>query len=254
MQDFDPAKLRAHRLKEAEAGFPLLRGAPNTDAIARLVFLDALSDSDKIAFATQLADLDAAQAADANAPFETLLRAPPLVEAYYAARRAPAQGLAFMPVKLYAGVCKDTGVGGFAGFAKMVAMPPEAQTPAIAHAASLSELAPVAPKRLRKLIDEAMTSRFGATAARVSSDHTRYNAAPPGGVLTVDVMFPRGMGPSWQVEHRFSAKMANGRSVWMKSYEGVWRLTPRWDYLTEANAERSIAHFVRLIEACVDLI
>ena len=33
------------------------------------------------------------------------------------------------------------------------------------------------------------------------------------------------------------------------SYEAAWPLPSRWDYVTETNAARSIAHFVRLIEA-----
>lgn len=254
MQTFDFSKARTHRLKEAEAGFPLLRGCPNTDAIAKLVFLDSLGAADRIAFADQLSDLIEAQTADLNVPLDTHLSRLPLVAAYLAARRAPAQGLAFMPVKTYAGVCKDTGVGGFDGFAKMVGMPEEAKAPAAAHAASRDELIPVAPRRLRKLIDDAMTTRFGAQATPVSSDHTRYRAPLPGGAFTLDAMFPRGMGPMYQFEYRFSAKMENGRSVWNKTYEGVWRTMSRWDYVTETNADRSIAHFVRLVETCLELI
>jgi hypothetical protein len=254
MQKFDLGKTRAHRLKEAEAGFPLLRGCPNTDAIGRLAFLDSLGDADRIAFANQFSDFQEAQTADRNQPMEAPLRKAPLVEAFLEARRPPAHGVAFPPVKLYAGVCKDTGVGGFEGWAKMVGMPESAKAPARAHAASLEELVPVAPRRLRKLIDDALTGRFGAQATRISSDHTRYGAPLTGGGFTVDVLFARGMGASHQFEHHFNARMASGRSVWMESYEGVWSIGSRWDYVTETNAEKSVAHFIRLIETCIELI
>lgn len=253
-QNFDPAKARAHRLEQARSGFPLLRGCPNTDAIARLAFLDGLSDADRLAFAGELSVVTEAQIADRNHPLDALLATAPLVAAFFAARRSPSQGVAFLPAKLYAGVCKDTGVGGFEGWAKMVAMPEEAKAPAAAHAASRDELVPVAPRRLRKLIDEALTSRFGATGERVSSDHTRYVAPLPGGQFTVDILFAKGMGPSHQFEHRFGARMTNGRSVWMESYEGVWLSMSRWDYVTETNAERSVAHLAQLIETCIEFI
>lgn len=252
------SRLRTHRLKEAEAGFPLLRGCPNTTIIARLAFLDTLCADNRMAFANQISDLAEAQAerdmtVDARG---ALMRALPLVEAFLGAagQRSPAQGAAFLPVKLYAGICKDKGVGGFDGWAKMVGMTLDARAPAPAHAASLDELVPVAPRRLRKLIDDAMSARFSARAERVSLDHTRYVAPLPDGNFTVDAMFPRGMGSSCQFDYRFGAQMTNGGSVWMQSYEGVWLSMSRWDYLTEANAERSVAHLARLAETYADLI
>ncbi len=39
----------------------------------------------------------------------------------------------------------------------------------------------------------------------------------------------------------------------MESYESVRRISNR-DYVIEANAERGVAHLVRLIETCVELI
>ncbi|PPD44430.1 MAG: hypothetical protein CTY15_06855 [Methylocystis sp.] len=246
-------------MTEAKARFPLLRGCPNTAAIARLAFLDTLSPADRTAFAGQLSDLAEAQTANQAMTLEdrgALMRTLPLAEAFLGAAgtRSPSHGVAFLPVKLYAGVCKDTGVGGFEGWAKMVAMPEAAQAPCPAHAASRDELVPVAPRRLRKLIDDSMSARFGAKAERVSSDHTRYAAPLPGGQFTIDIRFASGMGPSYQFDYHFGARMTNGRSVWMQSYESVWLSLSRWDYVTEANAERSVDHFVRLMENCIELI
>lgn len=259
MQQFDPAKTRSHRLSEAEKGFPLLRGCPNTSAIGRLAFLDGLAPADRRAFAGQLSDLADAQTANQAMSLDergALMRRLPLVEAFLGAAgtRSPSHGVAFLPVKLYAGICKDAGVGGFEGWATMVAMPEEAQAPAAAHAASRDELVPVAPRRLRKLVDDALRARFGAQATRVSSDHTRFVAPLPGGQFTLDLRFAQGMGASWQFDYLFGAGMTNGRNVWMQSYESVWLGMSRWDYVTEANAERSVTHFVRLAEACVELI
>lgn len=96
MQEFDLGKTRAHRLKEAEAGFSLLRGRPSTDAIARIAFLDGLGGRERIAFPNQLSNICHAQAADPHPPFEALLRKAPLAKGFFAAH-SPAHGVALRP-------------------------------------------------------------------------------------------------------------------------------------------------------------
>lgn len=212
MQDFDRAKLRAHRRTEAEKKFPLLRGCPSTSAIARLAWLDALGEAERMALADQLSDLDDAQSANPQAPFEAALRALPLVAGFLAARRQPAQ------------------------------------------AASPAEFVPVAQRRLRRLVDETMTERFAASATRVASDHTRYAGTFRDASLTVDILFAHGARSMHQVAHHFGGRTQDGRVVWMKSYEGIWRLPPQWDRLTETSAAPSVAHLATLIEICAGLV
>jgi hypothetical protein len=48
--------------------------------------------------------------------------------------------------------------------------------------------------------------------------------------------------------------MFHGRpAIHMQAYESVWRLAPRWDYVTRANAERSVGHLATLVAVCTDL-
>lgn len=265
MQGFDPVKVRAHRRQQAEAGFPLLRGCAATFVIGLLLFLDKLSAADRIAFADQLSDFLDTQRADPAMTLEgrnDLLRSLPLVDAYFGGilgTREPvprARDVRLLPVKVLAGVMKDAQVGGLEGWFKLVGLPddPAARAPAADHVASLDEAVPVAPRRLRKLIGDALKQRFGAQDKRITSDHTQYTAAVPGGTIKVDVLFARGSGATEQFTYDFGANIAGRPPVWMGSYEGLWRVPSRWDLVTETNADRSIAHLVRMIEACVEMV
>lgn len=137
----------------------------------------------------------------------------------------------------------------------MVALEDHARAPARAHAASLEEIVPVAPRRLRRLIGTAMTEAFSASEQRLSSEHTRYGIERPGGHVTLDILFARsGEASAHQFDYFLSATMDDGGRISRQPYEALWRCPGRWDYLTETNAERSVAHMVRLIEAWAGLL
>jgi hypothetical protein len=130
---------------------------------------------------------------------------------------------------------------------------PAARLPAPGHATSFEEIVPVEPRRLRGLVDDAMGRAFGATPQRVDKDHVRYDAVQSAGSFRVDLMFAAPGRAAHQFDYRFSTMLDGRTKVWMQAYESVWRLAPRWDYVTQANAERSVAHLVTLIGACADL-
>lgn len=263
MNNFDPGKLRAHRRAEAETGFPLLRGCPNTAAIALVNFLDSLSPADQVAYGEQLSSLEEAQAANppkTNNEFLDLVRARPLLARHMGPSlnlvppEAKAIDIRVVPVKLLSAVLKDN--GGLEGWAKIARISelPVARTPAPAHATSFDEVVPVAPRRLRKLIDDAMKSRFAAEAQRMDKEHTRYVAALDCGRLTIDFMFARAGAMQDQFDCHLSGELNDGRKLWNLDYESVWRISNRWNYVTEANAGRNIAHLVRLIDTCLELV
>ena len=123
--NFDPGKRRAHRRAEAEAGFPLLRGCPNTAAIALVNYLDTLSPADQVAYGEQLSSLEEAQAANppkTNNEFLDLVRARPLLARHMGPSlnlvppEAKAIDIRVVPVKLLSAVLKDN--GGLEGWAK----------------------------------------------------------------------------------------------------------------------------------------
>lgn len=254
--------LRAHRQAQAELDYPLLRACPTTEAIRLTLYLDGLAPADRLAYADQLSCLDeqlAAHPPASNAEIHERIRGLPLVAAFLAPRMgmaAPPRGpfdLRVTPVKVLARVLADEDSGGFEGFAKTVGLSddPVARLPAPVVAGSLDDVVPVEPRRLRKLIDEAMARALGAKAERVDKEMVRYSAIRPEGSARVDIVF----AAPGRLLHQFDysvTPLRDGRpSAPPRSYEGAWRLASRWDGVTQGNAERSVAHLVTLVEACL---
>ncbi len=264
MNGFDPVKARRHRLREAELGFPLLRGCASTEAISLLLYLEGLDLGDRLAFADQLSSLEEQQATSppsTNDELLALVRSFPLV-AQFLGRRiglVPPEPMPVdvrrMPVKVLANVLADERTGGFEGWSKIVRLSddPAARLPAAAHAASFEDIVPVEPRLLRRLFDDAMGRTFGATPQRVDKEHVRYDAVHPAGGFRVDLMFAPPGRMMHQFDYRFSAMLHRRPTIHMQAYESVWRLAPRWDYVTRANAERSVGHLATLVAACTDL-
>ncbi len=259
----DPTKTREHRQRQAERRFPLLRGSPNTAAIALVGFLDRLSASEQLSFADQLSDLADGQRANPGITVEerlALVRSLPLVARHFGrhfglSEPIPSIDVRLIPVKVLAGVLRDDVTGGFNGWAKLVKFSdePEARAPAVAHASSLQEIVPIAPGRLRKLIGDAMKKRFGAGDKRLNPEHSQFTAQIPGSTVKVDIIFARGGGSRHQFDYQVSATIGELPPIATASYEGVWLTSPRWDYVTETNADRSVAHLIRQIETCLEL-
>ncbi len=257
--------MRLHRRQQAERGFPLLRGSPNTAAIGLVNSLDQLTAGEQLSFADQLSDLADAQRTDPGITVEqrsTLMQSLPLVFRHYGrhlgliSAHVPTVDVRIVPVKVLAGVMQDELVGGFEGWAKLITFSdaPEAREPPATHASSFQEVVPVAPRRLRKLIGDAMATKFGASGQRVAADHNQFTAQMPSGSFKVDIVFAaKGNRARHQFYYSVSTKLENRPPLWTATYEGVWLTSAHWDYVTEANAERSVAHLIRQIETCVEL-
>ena len=87
----------------------------------------------------------------------------------------------------------------------------------------------------------------------MDSEHTQFTAQIASGSFKVDIRFARGSRHSHQFDYHVSAKIENRPPLWMASYEVVWFTSAHWDYVTEANAERSVTHLIRQIETCLEL-
>ena len=259
---FDPAKLRQHRQEQAAHGFPLLRACPNTAAIACITFLDTLSPAEREDFANQLSCLEDEQASrppPTHADFQEMVRAFPLLARLFGASiglhppQATALDIRQVPVKLMAKLLKEAAAGGLETLGKtlMLSDEPEARRPSPAHAASLDEAVPVAPARLRKLIDRMMSDRFGATGQAIDKQHTVYDALVPAGQLRLHAMFAPPGRMTKQLQYHIEIR---GTGHGLAAYETVWRTPGVWDYLTESNADRSIVHLGTLIGVCLTLL
>jgi len=264
MQGFALPALRAHRCRQAELGYPLVRACPTTEAVKLSLYLDGLGEGDRLAYADQLSTLEeqlAAHPPASNADIHAVIRSLPLVCGFLAPRmgmvdpeRRPVD-LRVMPVKVLARILAENPSAGLEGLAATLGLSEaaEARAPAPVIAASLAEVVPVEPRRLRKLLDEAMVRAFAARAERVGKDSVRYTFARPEGAVRVDVSFAAPGRLLHQFDYYVSAQFEGRPKLWMTSYESVWRLASRWDGVTQVNAERSAAHLAQLVSACIDL-
>ena len=257
---FDAAKLRQHRQEQAAHGFPLLRACPNTGAIARITFLDTLAPAEREDFGKQLSCLEDEQASRPPLTHDAMLeqmRAFPLLARLFGGSiglpgaQATARDIREVPVKLMAKLLEEYGDLETIGKTLMLSDEPEARRPSTAHAASLDEAVPVAPARLRKLIDRMMSDRFGATAQAIDKQHKVYDALVPAGQLRLHAMFAPPGRMTMQLNYHIEMR-GTGRGL--AAYETVWRTPSAWNYLTESNAEPSIVHLGTLIGVCLTLL
>lgn len=259
---FDAAKLRQHRQEQAADGFRLLRACPNTRAIALITFLDTLAPAECEDFANQLSCLEDEQASrppPTHAAMQEQMRAFPLFARHFGAiigldpPQATVRDIRQVPVKLMAKLLAEAGAGGLETIGKtlMLSDEPESRRPSTAHAASLDEAVPVAPARLRKLIERMMSDRFGATAQAIDKQHTVYDALVPAGQLRLHAVLASPGRMTQQLDYRIEMR---GAGHGLAAYETVWRTPGVWDYLTESNAERSIVHLGTLIGVCLALL
>ena len=256
LQSFDPVKARAHRLQEAELGLPLLRGCASTSANALVAHFDGLDRDKKLDFARQLSDFAEAQATQQPMSVDkraALLQRFPLLVGQFDIQPRKATGLHMLPVKVIAGVMKDAAVGGIEGWADGRGLSAEARRPAAAHAATLDEMVPVAPKRLLQLIGKILKDQYGATATPFGKDHISYAAVVAGRSVKLDLLLPGRGAFSW---HQFGYNLTLPGSLRLPfiTYEGIWLTSSQWDYVTENNAERSVNHFARVVEAAVSVV
>jgi hypothetical protein len=265
MHGFALPALRAHRRRQAELDYPLVRACPTTEAVKLSLYLDGLSAGDRLAYADQLSSLEEQQAAHppaSNDEIHALIRSFPLVCGFLAPRMSMVEpehrpvDLRVTPVKVLARILAESPPGGLDGLAAILRLSdaPEARAPAPVVAASLAEVVPVEPRRLRKLLDEAMDRAFAARPERVDKESVRYNFVRPEGAVRVDVAFAAPGRLLHQFNYSFSAQFEGRPKIWMTAYESVWRLAARWDGVTQVNAQTSVAHLASLVEACIDLV
>lgn len=256
MPSFDSVKARAHRFQEAELGLPLLRGCASTAANSLVAHFDGLSRDEHMEFARQLSDFAEAQASQQPMSVDSravLLQRFPLLGQQFDIQPRKATGLHMLPVKVIAGVMKDEAVGGIEGWAKTRGLSAESLRPALAHASSLDDMVPVAPKRLLQLIDKTLKDRYGATATPIAKDHISYAAVISGHPVKIEILLP-GRGAFSLHQFSYSFSLPGTMRLPYLSYESLWLTSTQWDYVTENNAERSIAHFARIIEAAISVV
>ncbi|MEL6482866.1 MAG: hypothetical protein AAFQ75_15565 [Pseudomonadota bacterium] len=245
---FDPDAVHAHRLAEAAQGFPLLRGCPNTAAIRKLRALDALDEGAQTGLFEEWRAL-AKRATGGKLPYEILVGEPeafPLTVAYQqqSAGDPATKDLGTLPVKLIAGIRKDSAIGGLEGWARSMDLPDTALHPTERFAPSLDALVPADPRKLRKALAETTGERFGATAEKASGEQTYYTGAIEDWGVALDVTFARsgGAARTGQLDYQVWVLPPGGKRERIGPYEALWGLPSGWDYVTEAGLTAATAH------------
>ncbi len=239
MAGLNAERLAAHRRDQAVVGWPLLAGCPSTAALGAMAYLERLGEDDRLRLVDELNAVENDGGRSLLSDHRAAPRASSL-DAYLSAvgQRGPS-GLSRVPVKVLAGVRNDDAVGGLDGWIRQVGLEGAAALPPRSFARGLDELVPVSPRRLRRLVTAMMGDRCEAVPDRVSREVDRFVVELADGSMEVMIAYaPSGGRSSHQLDYHVRSRAGGA----LTSYEQLWRVPSRWDYLTETTVERCVDH------------
>ena len=237
--------LRSQFAEEQSTGFARWRRIPDTQVIRFLDHFASLNDDEQTKLAALLAEW-------ASYPFSGTPLPPVVQEQYTRARTIPgrAGGLRYTNVNLLAGLQKVHG-DLVNWFQKQGLQGTALELPELLVGDS-SELVPVRPARLRRLVQTAFAQRFSATARDLGSESWRYEGTRGETSVSVVVRYSGRMSRP-QLDYQVQVRKANqARATRPFCYESLFGVGHgRWDYLTQANTERSVELLGELVEYVV---
>jgi hypothetical protein len=248
--------LRAEFAEEAAAGFPHLKRIPCTAVFSLLDYYDSLNDAEKQTLLDGLARFGS----DVFFPREALvgqarvaeMNAHPGFGPYYHAVHSSSDfrtGLRYTDVKMLVGMSKCEEVqdaGGIEAYFKIQGAPDLAMTPRPDLLPDKNDIRPAKPPLLRKLVDAVLKPLLQEKEKQGGASFL-YSGPLGSGVVSVSL----DLGTSYMGQLRYGVSVTNTpHTVLVRriSYESLWCQHMGWDYLTEENAERSIAVLPELIK------
>lgn len=249
--------IEAHLKSEARSGFPTLRRIPSTGAIRFLDYAGTLSTGERDALMHALARSAALGFSPpllAREDLLDLLGTDPALVAYRTVMQSLpfAMGLRYEGLRMRKATMNDpTSVAMMAqtrstlDFAPRDDMPPElVPDPDLAH------LKPAKAPLMRKLLNQTFKP-FVTEKRKLAGGTTGYVCTIDGAELTVWIDFGTlGMQLLYGVSIPDESKRI---FVVRYAYENLWVSGTGWDYLTEENAEPSIALIPDLVRRVVTL-
>jgi hypothetical protein len=254
------ALLRAEFAEEAAAGFPRLKRIPHTSIFSLLDYYDSLNNAQHQALLDGLArfgsDLFFPREAKAGQARVAEMEAHPGFGPYYKSMNSsPAfrTGLRYTDVKMLVAMSKCKEVqdeGGIEGFYANRATSNLAMQPRSDLLPDKSDIRPAKSPLLRKIVD-AVLKPLLPEKEKQGGGNFLYSGPLGSGEADVAVDFGSIMG-----QLRYGVSVTNTpHTIPMRLlyFEALWFQHGGWDYLTEENAERSIALMPELIQYLVRL-
>jgi hypothetical protein len=239
--------LRQEFTAEQAAGFPRLKRIPSTQVFRFLDYFAGLSAAEQGELADAIADRS-------SYFFGSLLPLPYRFNAAYDRFAAATEwrgfggGLRYTPVKLLAGVAKDTHVGGLDGWFKMMGFTGLSLQPPEGLLSSPAALVPVKKAALRKAVNAALTKLFAPKVKEIGDGTWRYDGTLGTVPLRIMIHFSRSIAdPDWKYEIT-TPGLAGGISGYHCCFESLFGAGYGWwDYVTEENFTRSVELFPALV-------
>lgn len=239
--------LRSLFTEEKSTGFARLRRVPDTHVIRFLDHFASLNEAEQTSIAAVLSEW-------ASYPLSGTPTPQIVCEQFARATAIPGRsgGLRYTNVNLLAGLQKEHGdlVNWFQrrGIGGMAMQLPEL----LVH--DVSELVPVRPASLRRLVRTALAQRFAANDRDMGSEIWCYDGELGESSVRVIVRYSGRMSRP-QLDYHVQVRAANRvKATPPLCFESVLGVGfGQWDYLTKVNAERSVELLGELVEYVVNL-
>lgn len=246
------ALFRAELGEEMAAELPTLRRIPSTLVVRFIDYLTALAAPEQATLLDALASAVATAIASPQAGALTQSQHPALAQLNAAlAFRGFNGGFRYTPIKILSGIAKNKAIGGVDGWLRNLQCSELEMRPRDDLLPPPYSVEPVKPARLKRLVDKALEALLAPERTKFGSELTQYVGVWEGWKVTVKVLFaPGGRVNPRQLEYIVSVASADAAKSVPEgggTYEGMWWLRATWDYITEENAERSVAALKDLI-------
>lgn len=236
--------LLAHMMQEANANFARVRRIPNSGVVRFLDYIDGLHDPKPLL--ESLARLHAFGFMPGPDSHNTLLRMMAedrVYTAFQEAMRSPpfSMGLRYLGLRMLKAILSDQqSLEMMAQTRAGLDFTPRDDLPReLVPDPDPARLKPAKAPQMRKLIEAAFKNLFAPARQKSPGGETIYTGVLDGATLRVRIDFAaRGV----QLVHGVSIPDETRRVLVVgRTYEQLWGATTGWDYLTEENAETSIA-------------
>jgi hypothetical protein len=229
---------------EQRDGFPRLKRVPDTRVIRFLDHFASLGPAEKTELVGVLADWSSYHVSGAPLPQSTY---EPFVRATAFPDRA--EGIRYTGVSLLAGLAKGASHGGLAGWFQTRGVTGLAMQPPENLLRDATDLVPVKIPTLRRMVNTAFARLFAPQATETGDGIWRYDGVLAESSLKLLLRFSGSMGRPqlhYAVEVRGQDRAIVAPDFCFESLLGVG--FGRWDYLTQENADRSVALLCELVE------